>query len=201
MENMVRQEQTEPIEVRLVVQMELSSYPHFEAIVDLARQVMEHGDSRIQKIYEVDSCLKFRNAKKVYSMSNCTAEEARSAIKVLHEDSHTVKDIAKRVDYNVKLVYKVFQHLKVSNGDASITVRSGRPVTATTAMTVRKVKEMARKNPIHNLRDISEVHQVSFASANRPGYCNSDHSGNLAKLNFLTALEHYFLLTNGGMCL
>ncbi|TRY69119.1 hypothetical protein TCAL_04115, partial [Tigriopus californicus] len=96
------------------------------------------------------------NAKKAYSKSNREAEEALTTIKVLHEAGHTDKDRAKRVGYNVKSVYKVFQHLKARNGDPSITVRSGRPVTATTATNVHKVKEMARTKPIRNLRDITE---------------------------------------------
>lgn len=57
---LVRPIQSRLVDVCIWFQMELSSYPHFETIVDLACEVMERGDGRIRKIYEVDSCLKFR---------------------------------------------------------------------------------------------------------------------------------------------
>lgn len=81
----------------------------------------------------------------------------RAMIKTMHDSGKSDRQIAKVIGYHVKSVQKIIRAIKADSSKIECKISGRRPNSKVTATNIRKVKEMARKQPVRNMQQFADA--------------------------------------------
>ncbi len=105
---------------------------------------------------------------KLKRTTNTKFSQDHAIILALHKDGKTDRQIAKAIKYHLKSVQSVLREVDANGGKTVVAMGKGHPFSKVTMENMRRVKELAREQPVCHIQQVADACDCSLTTRRHP---------------------------------